>query len=243
MSTSQMSRNGLIKFTFHSEDGTSDRRFQELLDQLAAALKSDKPVERKSQEVNHRLKMLLEGSPLRSFVPPEVPVKESEFESVGIPKRLLTDTLEWKFRQKYQKVPVYGSQITLEVDEDDNEVISINSAIGGYIDTSASPDLNPDEVKAKIWEKTGNDLRDSDVTPTLYYYFDNRKKDWRLVYIVETRPKKTEKQLPFQLTHQLVDYVIDAHDGDLVSKLPRMRTLQAESREKEENFYADSGNR
>lgn len=225
MNTSQLNRNGLITFAFHSEDETSQSLRPELA-RLADALKSNKPEEKKYQEVKHWLKTLLEWPLLRSFIPSEVAVKESEFESVGIQKRPLTQTLKWKFRQKYNDVPVYGSQITLELDED-NKLVAINSAIGGYIDISASPDLNPDEVKARISEKTGNDLRDSDVTPTLYYYFDNRKKDWRLVYIVETKPKKTEKQLPFQSMHQLVDYVIDAHDGDLVSKLPRIRTLQA----------------
>ena len=224
MNTSHMRRNGLITFGFHSEDKASQIPRSWLVN-LIEALRSDKP-----KEVNQWLKVLLERPPLRNFVPPEVSVAESEFESIDTQNKSFTHTLKYKFRQKYQDIPVYGSQVTVELDEDDREFIAINSAIGGQIDTNASPKLKPDEVKAKIWEKTGNDLRDNDLTPNLYYYFDSRKNYWRLVYIVENRPKKTEKlQHSEKSTYELVDYVIDAHNGELVSKLPRMRTVQKET--------------
>jgi Zn-dependent metalloprotease len=41
----------------------------------------------------------------------------------------LTETRTVKFRQVFQHVPVYGSLVTVEMDED-SELVSINSSMG-----------------------------------------------------------------------------------------------------------------
>ncbi|MDJ0799121.1 MAG: hypothetical protein QNJ51_20260 [Calothrix sp. MO_167.B12] len=154
-------------------------------------------------------------------------VENSEFECLGTQEIRFTHTQLVKYQQKYNGIPVYGAQVTVEVD-DENELLSINSMIADSIDTvSPEPKIKQEkDIKAAIWEQTGHDLTEISINCTLYYYFDSKGQEWRLVYLVGRKLNQMNAPVKFELMPEMVDYLVDAHRGDWVSQLPRVKTLK-----------------
>ncbi|MBN3959637.1 hypothetical protein [Nostoc sp. NMS8] len=164
---------------------------------------------------------------------------DCKLETVSKETLKLTNTHKVQIRQKYKGIPVYGAQVTLEVDEK-NDLLAINSAsaIGDtlIINTSPEPSIKADDIKDLIQQKTNYNLESLDLNPSLYYYYDSSNKDWRLVYITDIRytdskeihsiVKNPEETDNLESVPDLVDYVVDAHTGDLVDKNPCLRTIQ-----------------
>jgi Zn-dependent metalloprotease len=222
-------------FAYHAEDEKPVSNYRGM-DALATALRrvhlsgiGANQMKHQFKEVADSLKSLLEAEPIRSFVESKIHSAQSEFESVGTQWLNFTNTHIVKFRQKYKNIPVYGAQVTVEVDED-NELLAINSAIGDPYGINASPKVEPDEIKHLIEKKKGYKLAGLDLNPTLYYYYDSNKECWRLVYITDIRFKETENFSQSKFILEMVDYVIDAHTKEIVLELPRVRTLQKELR-------------
>ncbi len=236
----------MINFTFHTEDeelGFSDRVPSHDIQKIAQELKRVKPSKIAVQaskttveELRKTFKNVAES--LRSMLLPSN-VREPSFKSFkpnsylpdleGISietwKRAKTHTI--KFQQKYQDIPVYGTQVTLEVDEND-ELLAIDSTIAEFIEVSPSPNYKPEQLKDLIEESTKRDLTNYKLKPALHYYYDStpEQKRWRLVYFVETQLESTVSPITFESIQQMVDYVIDAHTGDIVLKLPRVKTVR-----------------
>jgi Zn-dependent metalloprotease len=231
-------------FAYHAEDENPVSKHRGI-DELATALRrvhlsgmKANQIKHQFKEVEDSLKSLLESEtePIRSFVGSKKHLINSEFESVSSQWFSFTKTHIVKFRQKYKSIPVYGAQVTVEVDEK-NELLAINSAIGDPNGLNASPKVEGDEIKHLIEEKKGYNLAGVTLNPTLYYYYDSNKKRWRLVYITDIRYKDPENQVTqtennneFKPIPEMVDYVIDAHTKEIVVELPRMRTLQKKLR-------------
>lgn len=156
--------------------------------------------------------------------------KDNIFEHLQTKKIKITDTQLVKFRQFYNKVPVYGSLATVELDKK-NELIGISANFGQPNGTSPFPKIRDDEAKYLIHKK-GYDLAHWEIEPRLYYYFDSSKQDWRLVYIIETKLKQKFFKGVLRTIPKLVDYIIDAHTGDVISELPHVRTLTSMSNKK-----------
>lgn len=253
--------------TYHSEDG--EVKYPQLTQALKEANVSNiaKEVEnvRKSGKVRadgltndllHKFKKVAdwllmevyrsETESRRGFVPSdsflsEVSTQETKLESIAIETWKLANTHTIKFHQKYKDIPVYGAQVNVEIDEE-NELLAINSTIGIPInDIDKKPRIKLNELKDLIQKKTNNDdFKNSDLTFTLYYYFDstqyqdkdNNSQDgqWRLVYLVQNQIKmdKIDDPKMFQPIQKMVDYVVDAHTGELVSELSRLKTIRSE---------------
>src|SRR5260370_39593930 len=75
------------------------------------------------------LHQALDSKSVPSFTAPKVGGAGSEFKSLGTETIPLIDTTTVKFRQTYDKIPVYGSRVTVELDNS-NEFVSLNSALG-----------------------------------------------------------------------------------------------------------------
>lgn len=127
------------------------------------------------------------------------------------------------FFQKYDNISVYGARVTLEIDED-NQLLAINSAIGVDIVVDSHPTIKSGNLNSLIESQTGRDLNDSHITSAPYYYFDIKNNYWRLVYFVENKLKDATKFCGLDKIQERVDYVIDAHSGDIVSQIPRFTT-------------------
>ncbi|OKH44157.1 hypothetical protein NIES2101_29055 [Calothrix sp. HK-06] len=247
--------------TFHSEDGAikDDQLTKALREANASKIAKEAEIARKLakvkesgkagitddlvnklREVAHRLLITIlkwEAESKRSFVQSHSSLtSETELESVGIETWKLANTHTIKFHQKYKDIPVYGAQVSVEIDEE-NELLAINSAIGIPTGIDKNPTIQSNELKDIIQNLTKRDLKNSILKSTLYYYFDSiRSQDkehkhqqdgqWRLVYLVETQIGKSNDDKMCESIQEMVDYVIDAHTGDLVSKLPRVKTIR-----------------
>ncbi|NER28781.1 MAG: hypothetical protein F6J89_14375 [Symploca sp. SIO1C4] len=229
-----MSSNGLRSSVFHIEDEASDD---------IAGLDNKKLSFMAPEEAAQKyLEERLEKKPVRSFLPSRESTtkRPTSWERIGNAHVLrLTNTQIVKFRQKYNDIPVYGSQVTVELDEQ-NELIAINSAIVEATDIDSSAKNKPEKTIEKIKpEKTIElvsrliecDPQNLDVTSAPHYYFDSKEERWRLVYIVKYRFKNTEDLHKLKSVKKLVDYVFDAYTGDLVSELPRVKTPLKEFRD------------
>ena len=153
-----------------------------------------------------------------------------EFRSLGTETSALTGTKSVKFRQSYNKVPVYGSLVTVELDEN-NELIGINSSLGDPEGVSPVAAIAPAEALNKIASLGGNP--DANAVGRLIFYFDRNSEtpSWRLCYLFEdiplaegVAPDQGDAQGgegPFGLVPIEQDFIVDAHSGELIERLPR----------------------
>jgi Zn-dependent metalloprotease len=161
----------------------------------------------------------LDSDRVPKFTVPQVKGAESELKSLGVETLPLTNTKTVKFRQTLNKIPVYSSLITVELDEN-NEILAINSALGAPKNVDSLAKIAPAEVVKKVAKQVGHGLG-SDVSPRLNYYFDQKKGRWRLVYIIEDVPMERPKGDSKSSFPRVMDFVIDAHTGALVAQVPR----------------------
>lgn len=230
-------------FAIHRADETDARAFDALRTERPAfsafALSGD-AVNNLDPETAARqyLDQALASDSVPSFTAPEG--TQSEFKSLGTETLLLTNTKTVKFRQFYNKVPVYSSLVTVELDEA-NECLSINSNLGTPAGVSPVAKVSPAEA-VKTALKAAGTKPDWELTPRLNYYYDQKGGRWRLAYIIEDVPIDRSKRgatappadgqpqqpagVPFH-----VDYVIDAHTGSVVAELSRTHTMSAPEEE------------
>jgi Zn-dependent metalloprotease len=119
------------------------------------------------------------GSPaVRNFTAPVADEVPSEFKSLYTQTIPLTSTTVVKFRQYFSKIPVYGSLVTVELDES-NKLLGINSALGTPQSVSPVARISPAEAlkTAKAYPGYTKDL--DKIVPRLNYYRVASK--WRLV--------------------------------------------------------------
>ena len=171
------------------------------------------------------LQSALASSELPSFTVAEVNGQASEFKYLGAENIPFTNTKTVKFRQYYCKIPVYGSLITVEL-EQGNELASINSALGDPVNVDEIASISPAQALQKVRAEAGYGNKHLNAIPRLNYYYDRDARRWRLVYIIEDvlkqDPEDVKEAHPLP---QVMDYVIDAHSGELVSELPRTQTI------------------
>jgi len=133
-----------------------------------------------------------------------------------------TGTKLIRFRQYYHDIPLYGSVATVELDTN-QDLVSINSVLGEPEDLKVQPSLNYDMAKKCVSEIAQCEPDEIKEKPEKYGYFDIDSKRWRLVYIVQNVEKQPHEEVEEHLMPEVVDYVIDAHTGELVSEIPRIQ--------------------
>jgi len=183
------------------------------------------------------LKTALQSPDLPAFAADGVNGDRDEFRNLGVEAQPLTRTLTVKFRQMYRRVPVYGSLVTVELDEANN-LVSINSGLGEPTGVSPIAAVSPSGAADAVRRAAGYGTTPLEATPRLFYFYDGS--GWRLVYVIEdvakpARPASANANAPAgrageaELTGipEYSDYVIDANTADLVAELPR--THNAES--------------
>ena len=156
----------------------------------------------------------------------------SEFKTIGTETVPLTGTKTVKFRQTLHGIPVYGSLVTVEV-EDDNRLVAIDSALGTPEGVNPVASIAPAAaLAAAAAAPDGYAPNLAGVVPKLNYYYDRAASKWRLVYILEDVPVTVDREATAQSERpssfeppRFMDYVIDAHDGQVVALLPRTPSL------------------
>src|SRR5258708_1155734 len=150
-----------------------------------------------------------------SLTTPKVSGIDSDFKSLGVETVPLTGTTVVKFRQQVHGIPIYGSLISVELD-DNNDMVSLNSNLAVPDVKSFLAKISPADALAKVAAAAGYGRDRPQVVPALTLFFDSKGK-WRLAYIAENvHSRKTEQSGPL-----VYDVVIDALTGSLVAELPR----------------------
>lgn len=166
----------------------------------------------------------LASDELAAFSRPRTESAESEFKSLGSEAVPLTGTVMVKFCQRFHKIPVYGSLVTVELDKN-NGLLGINSTMGSPSGVDHVAKVSPAQALAVAAKAAGAKASSLEQTPRLYYYFDQNAGKWRLAYIIENVAVKRPRGEAGHSDAALKDYVVDAQTGKLLAELPRIATM------------------
>ena len=223
---------GLKKFSIHATEARGSRMLGRLASErpgfrsFAAAGGADLTRLDPETAASRQLEQALESEALPQFTRPKGKNSSSEFKSLGSETVPLTNTTTVKFRQTFDKIPVYGSLVTVELD-DKNECLAINSSLGEPKSVDPIASIAPAEALAAAAKRAGYPRgKAPDRTPNLYYYYDRAKGRWALAFIIENMPVKSPGRKG-QLRPVIKDYVIDAHSGTVLAELPRTPSASA----------------
>ena len=219
--------NGLKTFSLHSKEEASEasmaalRAEEAALPSFAFTTTADTSSVDPETMARRYLDQALASTAVREFTAPVADQVPSEFKSLGSEYIPLTGTTIVKFRQNFSKIPVYGSLVTVELDES-NKLLGINSALGTPESVSPVAKISPADALKAVKAYPGHTKDLSKIVPRLNYYFDRAASKWRLVFILEDVPvvPKTKGESPV-----LMDYVVDAHSGKVITALPRTPTV------------------
>jgi len=227
------SGNGLRTFSMHVLDEKAAPMFaklsQERTSSPAFSLVGPANVAQMDSETvaKRYLAQALQSQAVPALTAPKSNTVSSEFKSLGTETLPLTGTTMVKFRQTLNQIPVYGSLVTVELDEANN-FLSVNSSMGEPEDVSPVAKIAPVAAVKAVEEYPGFRKQLANIVPHLSYYFDNGSSKWRLVFILEDVPVTSGKQrVATKPAPQYMDYVVDAHSGKLVAELPRTSSMAA----------------
>jgi Zn-dependent metalloprotease len=223
-----MSTNGLNSFALHVEDEGATEAFRTLAQERSTApgfgLAADVRLQDLDPETAARqhLRQVLDSPGIPAVSAVEVDGAFPEFRILSAEAQPLTGTRVVKFRQTYHKVPIYGSLITVELDEQ-NELLSIHTSMGKPSGVEPVARIAPAEAADRARDLSGQSGGDSSfrATPRLCYYYDPEAERWRLVYVVEDYPQREAESAAGGHRPLLMDYIVDAHYGEMVAQLPR----------------------
>ena len=185
-----------------------------------------KKIDPESAALRH-LDHALESDSVKKFVRPKIESAASEFRSLGVEAMPLTGTMLVKFRQHFNKIPVYGSLVSVELDNS-NECLAINSSLGVPSGINHVASVSPADALKVAAKASGQSIKSLNQTPRLYYYFNQNTEKWCLAYIIEDVPKRDRKvSTGGHIESSLMDYVVDAHSNKLLAELPRLNTMAA----------------
>jgi Zn-dependent metalloprotease len=217
---------GFKTISMHVTEAAGRRTFEALRDERSAAatfgITASRPENLDPESAAKRiLEHALASDAAPTLTAPKAGGMESDFRSLGVETVPLTGTSIVKFRQQLRGIPVYGSLISVELD-DANEMVSINSNLASPDVASTVAKVSPYDALKRVASEAGYGRELPNVTPVLNFYLDARNK-WHLAYVVENiRSRKKDKKHGGEHGLPLVyDYVIDALTGALVAELPR----------------------
>lgn len=216
-----VNQKAMKSFVFHVDDEPTPSLKPILIDELALALKKVKfLIQDKyifTEVIDKLVQLLREDNPknLKSKCP-------FSLKFIGIETWEAAQIHTIKFCQIYKGILVYGSSVTVDVDEN-YDLLAINSIIATSIRTNTNFKITLDKLKQLVKSRYLHFV-DSHFNPLLYYYFDLHTNVWKLVYYVENKVKDTVFKL--EEVSQLVDYIFDARTGELISELPRIKTTK-----------------
>jgi Zn-dependent metalloprotease len=240
MPNEQTADNGLSIFSLHAFDESSSGAIEQLQEERAAypgvapeGAESERDLDPETA-ARRFLGQALASAAVPSFIAPVANGVTSQFKTIGTETIPLTGTRTVKFRQTVNDIPVYGSLVTVELDGA-NSLVSIDSALGEPQGVDPVATVSPAvalTAAAAAPDGYAPDL--AGVVPRLNYYFEVAASRWRLVYILQDVPVTLDRTAEPQADQEselepprFVDYVVDAHDGQVVGILPRTPSMTA----------------
>lgn len=221
--------NGMRRFAVHTEDKAAAGAKRALAPKqtvatrgaAAAPVAAAASVQDPETAAYAYLQRALKSDDVPDFSDPQGKGSASEFLRLGTETVALTNTRTVKYRQTVNKVPIYGSLVTVELDEN-NRCLAINSSLGAPKTLSAVAKIAPQLALEMAAKSAGQKTADVKSTPRLNYYFDKNKQSWALAYIVENVPKLSRSAKAMGHAQAAVfDYVVNANTGKLIAELPR----------------------
>ncbi len=229
----RQSGNGLKDFSMHALDERSAPMFAKLTEERASApafaLIDAKTVAQVDPETiaKRYLQQALASKTVPALTAPKSPTGDaSEFKSLGTETLPLTGTTTVKFRQTFNQIPVYGSLVTVELD-DANQLLGVNSSIGDPTNVDSVAKVAPSDAVKAVDKYPGYRKQLGNIVPHLNYYFDQGASKWRLVFILEDVPVRPEagKKTAATAAPQYMDYVVDAQTAKVIAQLPRTPSM------------------
>ncbi|MGV0766503.1 M4 family metallopeptidase [Mycolicibacterium sp. XJ647] len=153
--------------------------------------------------------------------------KDIEYHAIGTEAVPIIDSTVVKFAQYRQQIPVYGSLVTIELD-DKNNMVAMNSALGNPDNVDPVATISPAAAKDVVIKDAGKEALPLTDAPELYFYYDTSADPslWRLVYIYENVERQSQPTAEHtEAVPEIFDYVVDAHSSELVAKLQRMKSM------------------
>ncbi len=174
------------------------------------------------------LDQALASAAVPSFSAPVADGVASQFKAIGTETIPLTETRTVKFRQTVNGIPVYGSLVTVELDSE-NRLVGVDSALGEPEGVDPVAAVSPAAALAAAAAAPDGYAPDlTGVVPRLNYYFEAAAARWRLVYLLQDVPVTLDRTAEPRSDRQselepprFVDFVVEAHDGQVVAILPR----------------------
>lgn len=230
---------GFKKFSFHVHRGTVSGELESIgpgvLEGMAAPTADStggKPAfdgdEAAARYYLHQVFSRVSG--LESLAAPAEPAAVPELRKVDVKEQPLTETRLVVFQQEKSKIPVFGSNVVVELGADRN-IVSANVAVGDIGDVSAIAALSPAEALRTIGRFTArSEGLDRVDAPQLTFFHDDKNDRWHLAYYFTDVPAAppetvaTDNELlgfghagpsPRAFSHRF-DYLVDAHDGALL---------------------------
>lgn len=162
-----------------------------------------------------------------AFTMSDVDDMTAEFRLLGTETLALTGTTSVKFRQVFNKVPVFGSLVTVELGTG-NDLVGINSALGTPSGVSPVAAIAP-AAAVRAVEQAGGEPGNAAVGRLLFYHDGAaRPARWRLCYLFEDVPVGQPTAMAAgageESRHLLAptfNFMVDAHTGEIVARLPR----------------------
>jgi len=232
-----MPTNGLTTFSMHRSETARESTLatiNEGVEQTAEVRSSLVPADLDPVSAARRYLNEMIASPAVPSLTADEP--QVEFRVVDTQKLAVTGATAVKFAQYFDRIPVYGSLVTIELDEH-NGLLSVSSAVTQRPDVDALAEISPAQASRIVGEHAGSADRTGEV-PRLYFYYDDRPRTarWRLVYIARNvldatstesaeTPEAGGGENAIVGAPQRYDYVVDADSGDLVARLPRTHTV------------------
>lgn len=162
----------------------------------------------------------LQSSATPDFTLPSATSLSPGFKLLGTETVALAGTKSVKFRQVFNKIPVYGSLVTVELDLE-NRLVGITSSIGEPTDVSPIAQIAPAEALRAI-EQDGADVAEAESARILFYFDDVADPPrWRLCYLFEDVPLHKDAANDTPLL-PVFNYMVDAHTGEVVSRISRI---------------------
>jgi Zn-dependent metalloprotease len=224
--------NGLTNYSVHAYDAAGSATVDQLRSEQAAFLDFRPEGSQNLADLDpetaarRHLDQALASDAAAAFTAPEGAGAVSDFTAVSTETVPLTGTRTVKFRQTLNGVPVYGTLVTVELDEN-NALVSLDSSLGRPdVDPVAS--VSPADAVSAARAHPGFNPNLDGIVPQLNYWFDPAATQWRLVYILENVRVTTDQATMRDEDRdsgleppRLVDYIVDAHSGEVVSVAPR----------------------
>ena len=182
--------NGLTTFSLHATEEAASSTMEQLRQERAAyaGLAADDSAVSPETAARRFLAQALDSSAVPWLTAPVAAGTTSKFKAISTETIPLTGTQMVKFRQTLHDIPVYGSLVTVELDES-NQLVSLDSSLGSPEGVEPVASVSPAQARAAAQAAPdGYTPVSMDAVPKLHFYFDARTTVWRLVYILEDVP-------------------------------------------------------